>query len=102
MHAFRRCGGNETGHHWAVQANAAVLFESDSQCCGKYFEANALNAAWRTREAAVNDFFCQPHRFKDLGALVTLQGRDPHFGHYLKHAFGDTLAIAGNNLFIGP
>ncbi len=69
---------------------------------GKYFEANALNAAWRTREAAVNDFFCQPHRFKDLGALVTLQGRDPHFGHYLKHAFGDTLAIAGNNLFIGP
>ena len=50
---------------------------------GQDVEADALHAAGRARETAIDHFLLQSHGFENLSALVGLQRRDAHLGHDL-------------------
>uniref|UniRef100_A0A6B0V3H0 Putative secreted protein n=1 Tax=Ixodes ricinus TaxID=34613 RepID=A0A6B0V3H0_IXORI len=52
----------------------------------QHLKGGAPQAGGRVPEALVDHLIGQAHRFKDLGPLVAVQGRDAHLGHHL----GDT------------
>ena len=67
---------------------------------GQHVEIDALDAAGRAGEAAVDHFVVQADRLEDLRALVALQRRDAHLGHHFEHALGDALAIGVHDLVV--
>src|SRR5690606_4766746 len=62
----------------------------------EHVEADALQAADRAREAAVDDLVVEPERLEDLRTLVGLQRRDAHLRHHLEHSLRDALAVRGD------
>ena len=67
---------------------------------GQHVEIDALNAAGRAGEAAVDHFVLEADGFEDLRTLVALQRRDAHLGHHLEHALGDALAIRVDQIVV--
>ena len=68
---------------------------------GQDVEADALDPARGTLEAAFHDILGKPHGFEDLRALVGLERGDAHLGHDLEHALGDALPVALDDVVIG-
>ena len=68
---------------------------------GEHVEVDALDAAGRAGEAAVDHFVAQADGLEDLGALVALQRRDAHLGHDLEHALGDAGAVLVHQIVVG-
>src|SRR6266496_93835 len=50
-------------------------------------DADAANSRWGPGEILVDETLVEANRFKDLGAAVTLESRDAHFGDNLDDAF---------------
>ena len=69
---------------------------------GQHREADPLHPARGAREAALHELSPQADRLEDLGALVGLEGGDPHLGQHLQNALGDTLAVGGHHVGVGP
>ena len=63
----------------------------------EHVEIDALHAAGRADETAVDDLGAEAECLEDLRALVGLQRRDAHLGHDLEHALGDALAVGGDD-----
>ena len=73
-----------------------------TQCfLSQNIQVHTLKATGSPDEAAVNYVVPQPNGFENLGSFVALKCRNAHFCHDLKHAFGHTLAVAGNEVVVG-
>ena len=64
-------------------------------------EIDALEAADRAAEAALDDFVGNAERLENLPALVGLQRRDAHFRHDLEHALRNGLPIIADEIDVG-
>ena len=73
---------------------------STNRFFGEDIKTTTLNAAIRSRKAAIDDFGLEPKCFEDLSAFVTCQGTDSHLGHYFQHAFGNSLSIGSYDFFV--
>ena len=86
-------------HKFQQAAVAGVLTDVKRQLvklakfCFQFSETSALHTAGGALEAAIYDFFMQADDFEKLGAPITGNGGDAHFGGDLEQAFVNAFAI---------
>ena len=83
----RKAGGDDgaLGRKTALVPHAGFI--------GHHVDADAAHARGRPGEVLVDEVLGEPHRLEDLGAVVALDGADPHLGDHLHQALDHRLQV---------
>ena len=89
-----RVGQHGQAHDIAARVTQLVPAQ---RFLGEHIQLDALDAAGRSLEAALDDLFAQADGLEDLCTLVGLQRRDADLGHDFEHALDHALAVVGHD-----